>query len=83
MTEIDPQLASNLSRRFRLIRKLGGGGMGAFFLARFTTERTEATEKDTSTAFLLATCYLSLPSMILNFCCAIRMIRLPPGAFIT
>ena len=33
MTEIDAQLALNLSRRFRLIRQLGAGGMGAVYLA--------------------------------------------------
>jgi len=33
VTEIDAQLASNLSRRFRLIRQLGAGGMGAVYLA--------------------------------------------------
>ena len=33
MTEIDAHLASGLSRRFRLIRQLGAGGMGAVYLA--------------------------------------------------
>jgi serine/threonine-protein kinase len=33
VTEIDTQLAANLSRRFRLVRRLGAGGMGAVFLA--------------------------------------------------
>jgi serine/threonine protein kinase len=33
VTEIDPQLASSLSRRFRLVRQLGAGGMGAVYLA--------------------------------------------------
>ena len=33
MTEIDANLAANLSRRFRLVRRLGAGGMGAVFLA--------------------------------------------------
>ncbi len=33
MTEIDAHLAASLSRRFRLIRQLGAGGMGAVFLA--------------------------------------------------
>ncbi len=33
MTEIDAHLAASLSRRFRLIRRLGAGGMGAVFLA--------------------------------------------------
>jgi serine/threonine protein kinase/cytochrome c-type biogenesis protein CcmH/NrfG len=31
--EIDPHLASSLSRRFRLVRLLGAGGMGAVYLA--------------------------------------------------
>ena len=33
MTEADPLLASSLSRRFRLVRQLGAGGMGAVYLA--------------------------------------------------
>ena len=33
MTEIDSHLAASLSRRFRVIRQLGAGGMGAVFLA--------------------------------------------------
>ena len=31
--QIDDQLAASLSRRFRLVRQLGAGGMGAVFLA--------------------------------------------------
>jgi len=33
VTEIDAHLAASLARRFRLIRQLGAGGMGAVFLA--------------------------------------------------
>jgi len=33
MTSFDPQLADSLSRRFRLVRQLGAGGMGAVYLA--------------------------------------------------
>ncbi|HMD84135.1 MAG TPA: hypothetical protein VKO18_05490 [Terriglobia bacterium] len=33
MTEIDSHLAATLSRRFRLIRQLGAGGMDAVLLA--------------------------------------------------
>jgi serine/threonine-protein kinase len=33
VTEIDSHLAASLSRRFRVIRQLGAGGMGAVFLA--------------------------------------------------
>jgi hypothetical protein len=33
VTEIDAQLAASLARRFRLIRQLGAGGMGAVYLA--------------------------------------------------
>jgi serine/threonine protein kinase len=33
VTEIDAHLAASLSRRFRLARLLGAGGMGAVFLA--------------------------------------------------
>ena len=32
-TETEPQLAGQLSRRFRIVRRLGAGGMGAVFLA--------------------------------------------------
>ena len=37
MTEIDPNLAASHSRRFRLIRQLSAGGMGAVFLAEQIT----------------------------------------------
>ena len=33
MTDLDATLATSLSRRFRLVRLLGAGGMGAVFLA--------------------------------------------------
>ena len=33
MTEIDAHLAASLSRRFRLVRRLGAGAMGTVFLA--------------------------------------------------
>jgi len=33
VTEIDAHLASSLASRFRLVRQLGAGGMGAVFLA--------------------------------------------------
>jgi len=33
VAEIDPQLAASLARRFRIVRRLGAGGMGAVFLA--------------------------------------------------
>ena len=33
MTEIDAHLAASLAHRFRLVRQLGAGGMGAVFLA--------------------------------------------------
>jgi serine/threonine protein kinase len=32
-TETEAQLAAGLSRRFRLVRRLGRGGMGTVFLA--------------------------------------------------
>ncbi len=32
-TETEPQLAAGLSRRFRIVRRLGAGGMGTVFLA--------------------------------------------------
>ena len=32
-TEADAQLAAGLSRRFRIVRRLGKGGMGTVFLA--------------------------------------------------
>ena len=37
MTEIDAHLAASLARRFRLVRQLGAGGMGAVFLAEQIT----------------------------------------------
>ena len=33
VTEIDANLAASLSRRFRLTRQFGQGGMGAVFIA--------------------------------------------------
>ena len=33
MTEVDANLAAGLARRFRIVRRLGAGGMGAVFLA--------------------------------------------------
>jgi hypothetical protein len=33
MTFVDAQLAASLARRFRLVRQLGAGGVGAVFLA--------------------------------------------------
>lgn len=39
MTEIDAHLAASLSRRFRLIRPLGQGGMGGFCRAERRSAR--------------------------------------------
>ena len=42
-TETEVQLAAGLSRRYRIIRRLGAGGMGAVFLAGQTATRVVGT----------------------------------------
>ena len=70
MTEIDAHLAASLSRRFRLIRQLGAGGMGAVFLAEQITVGNRPVALK-----VLSRKLLDAPDFLLRFCVAASLPR--------
>jgi serine/threonine protein kinase len=79
VSEIDAHLASSLSRRFRLIRQLGAGGMGAVGMgAVFLAEQIAVGNRPVALK-VLSRKLLDDP----DSCCAFRMKRLPRAAFTT
>jgi hypothetical protein len=73
-TETEAHLAVQLSRRFRIVRRLGEGAMGSVFLAE------QIAVGNRNVAFKVLNCkLLDDPDFLLRF----RMKRLPLGAFIT
>jgi serine/threonine-protein kinase len=70
VTEIDAHLAAGLSRRFRLLRRLGQGGMGAVFLA----EQIAAGNRPVALK-VLSRKLLDDPDFLLRFCVAASLRR--------
>jgi serine/threonine-protein kinase len=70
VTEIDPQLAASLARRFRLVRRLGQGGMGAVFLA----EQIALGNRPVALK-VLSRKLLDDPDFLLRFCVAASLPR--------
>jgi len=73
-TETEAQLAGQLSRRFRIVRRLGAGAMGTVFLA----EQIAVGNRPVALKVLNRK-LLDDPEFLLRF----RVRRLPRGAFIT
>ena len=69
-TETEAQLAGQLSRRFRIVRRLGAGGMGAVFLA----EQIGVGNRPVALK-VLSRKLLDDPDFLLRFCVAASLRR--------
>ena len=70
MTDIDSQLTANLARRFRLVRLLGKGGMGAVYFA----EQIAVGNRPVALK-VLSRKLLDDPDFLLRFCVAASLPR--------